>query len=75
MIKNEISPMTTDIYQDYLKAYRELHPVRQSVIRHEASKELKEEGYEEIGSSDISCRVYDWFKQYGSFEAWFEQLS
>jgi hypothetical protein len=63
MIKNAIT--TADNYNDYLQAYRALHPIRQNVLRAVAAEMLKARGAWEIGSSDISCQVYDIYRQYG----------
>lgn len=65
MIKNAIT--TADDYNDYLQAYRALHPIRQNVLRSVAVEMLKSEGAPEIGSSDVSCKVYSLYRQYGHF--------
>lgn len=64
-MKNTIPSEVT--YEAYLEAYRALHPCDQSDLRGCAYHALKDRGAWEIGSSDISCQVYSWFKLYGSF--------
>ena len=59
---------TTDIYAEYIKAWYNLDPIKQRELRHKATQELQAEGFTEIGTSDISNRVYSLFKQNGSFE-------
>ena len=55
------------MYEAYLAAYRDLSPCDQSDLRACASRALYDLGAPEIGSSDVSCQVYAWFKLYGSF--------
>ena len=58
---------TKDTYDTYLAEYRALPTLVQRAFRHWASDQLREEGCEEIGSSDVSCRVYDLYRFYGGF--------
>lgn len=62
--------MTTTITVDqYYKDFSELSPMMKTLVRRTASLELQERGFEEIGSSDVSCTVYDLYKSLGTFEA------
>jgi hypothetical protein len=62
------------IYEEYLESFRKLHPIAQSIIRREAAQHLRDEGFTEIGSGDISCKVYAWYRQYRNFQAMFDGL-
>lgn len=53
-------------YQDFLVRLEALTPQQRYGLRAQALDELTEEGAEEIGSSDISCRVYDLYRWHGS---------
>lgn len=61
--------MTTISYENYLEDYRDLTPTMQRMVRRAATLELESRGVEEIGSSDVSCVVFDLYKSLGSFEA------
>jgi len=65
MMKNTIPSEVT--FEVYLEAFRALHPSDQSDLRRSAVQALLDLGAPEIGSSDVSCQVYSWFKVYGSF--------
>lgn len=56
---------TDDSYADYLEVYKALHPVRQTMLRAIAAKMLQSSGAEEIGTSDVSAKVFSIFKQHG----------
>jgi len=60
--------MSTNTFDDYYTKYKELSPTIQRMIRNIASLELQERGVYEIGSSDVSCAVYDLYRSLGSFE-------
>lgn len=60
--------MTTDTsYEAYITAYKALHPIRQNVLRAVACKMLQARGDSEIGSSDVSCQVFNIFRLHGEF--------
>lgn len=67
MIKNDVT------FDEYLSAYRALHPTDQRLVRGVAAKMLKaactyeQNGVPDIGSSDISNKVFSLYKQYGGF--------
>lgn len=61
MIKNDVT------FDEYITAYRALHPLRQSLLRHIAGRMLQCRGASEIGSSDVSGQVFSIYRQYGSF--------
>ena len=56
-----------DTFTEYLRAYKELHPIKQSLIRHIAARQLLCFGAPEIGSSDISAQVFQLYKRHGGF--------
>ena len=66
-ITHSVRHNTEESYNAYLAAYRALHPCDQSDLRGCAYFELKSRGCHEIGSSDVSNQMYDWFRHYGSF--------
>jgi len=67
MITHSVRHNTEATHNAYLTAYKALHPCDQSDLRGCAYAELKSRGDWEIGSSDVSNQVCDWFKHYGSF--------
>ena len=56
-----------DLYNQFLEAYDALDPQSKSSLRFIARAELRAEGSPEIGSSDVSCRVYEFFRYLGNF--------
>jgi len=61
--------MTTTItFEQYYKEFSELSPMMKQMVRRVASMELQDRGAYEIGSSDVSCMVFDLYKQYGTFD-------
>ena len=66
-ITHSVSHNSEETYNTYLEAYRALHPCDQGDLRGCAYEHLKHQGFTEIGSSDVSCQVYEWFKEYRSF--------
>jgi hypothetical protein len=61
--------MSTITYENYLVSYKELSRTMQTLVRRTASLELQSRGVYEIGSSDVSCTVFDLYRSLGSFEA------
>jgi hypothetical protein len=55
-------------YDRYLEAFNSLDPLDRRYIRRIAASILAAEGAPEIGSSDISCKVFELFKEYGRFD-------
>lgn len=68
MVKTLHGNMNTTAFSDYHAKYKELSPNMQRMVRNIASLELQERGVYEIGSSDVSCAVYDLYCSLGSFE-------
>jgi len=56
-----------DLYNDYLTAFRALHPCDARDLRRCARIELLSRGDREINSGDVDNLVYTWFKLYESF--------
>jgi hypothetical protein len=54
-------------YDRYLEAFNSLSPSDKQRIRNVARYQLKAEGWPDIGSSDISARVFALFREYGYF--------
>ena len=72
MIKNYETEFTLKLksdvtFDEYITAYRALHPLRQSLLRHIAGRMLQSRGASEIGSSDVSGQVFSIYRQHGSF--------
>ena len=55
--------------EEIVKSFQKLSPGLASLVRNVARMDLQSMSYEEIGSSDVSCRVVQLYKQLGSFEA------
>ena len=55
-------------YDRYLEAFNNLDPLDRRYIRRIAASILEAEGYPEIGSSDISNKVFQLFREYGRFD-------
>ena len=62
------------IYNEYLEEYKKLDPIDQRIIRSKAAKYLESQGFGEIGSSDVSCKVYSWYCQYRSFSVMLDEV-
>ena len=56
-----------DLYNQFAEAYDALDRWTKSSLRSIAAAELRAEGSPEIGSSDVSCRVYEFFRYLGNF--------
>lgn len=55
--------------QEIINEFKALQDNMRKPIRHYASCLLQDEGlYDEIGSSDISCKVVQLYKECGSFQ-------
>lgn len=54
-------------YEQYLTDYQSLDSSLKQLVRRVGSMMCQEAGYEEIGSSDVSCAVFDLYKQYGNW--------
>lgn len=64
----------TETYDSYLVAYKALPQPIQTALRTVARDQMIEEGCPEIGSSDISARVYELYRHHGSFVAVLEAV-
>ena len=49
---------------NFKEDFNSLDPLKQSSLRKAASNYLKDQGVEEIGSSDISNQLMSWYKSY-----------
>ena len=56
-----------DAYTQYLRDYKALHPIRQNVLRAIARQMLRAADLPEYGSSDVSCQVFNIWKNVGGF--------
>ena len=64
MIKNT----TKRTFEEVMNEYKALEKGMQQMVRNTAVMELKEFGFEEIGSSDVNCQVVDLYNSYGGFD-------
>ena len=55
--------------EEIVEAFQQLSPGLKSLVRNVARMDLQSMSYEEIGSSDVSCRVVQLYNQLGSFDA------
>jgi hypothetical protein len=55
-------------YGRYLEAFNDLHPLERRKVRKVAASILESEGCPEIGSSDISNKVFHLFLRYGRLD-------
>ena len=55
--------------EEIVEAFQQLSPGLKSLVRNVVRMDLQSMSYEEIGSSDVSCRVVQLYKQLGSFDA------
>ena len=60
---------STETLEYYMNEYKELSPYMRTLVRRVASMELQQQNYQEIGSSDVSCEVYNLRKYLGSYDA------
>jgi len=58
-----------ETFEELHAEYQKLDSGIKTLVRRVATMELQEYGYEEIGSSDVSCQVYSLRKSLGSYEA------
>jgi hypothetical protein len=56
-------------YEQYIQDYQNLDSGMKQLVRRVGTMVCQEAGYQEIGSSDVSCAVFDLYKQY---ESWSE---
>jgi hypothetical protein len=62
-------------HKRFKEEYQNLSEEDRDTIWRYAGDELREQGFEEIGSSDISCWAYDRFKAHGSLKAALDYLT
>lgn len=78
MIKNPNTLLEVQLgspsFQDFQVRLEVLTPQQRYGLRAKATDQLVEEGCAEIGSSDISCRVYDLYRWYGGMKQLLEAL-
>lgn len=54
-------------YEQYLTDYQNLDSGIKQLVRTTGSLQCQAYGYKEIGSSDVSCAVYELYKMYGNW--------
>jgi len=55
-------------FEEIMGEYKALSPMMQQMVRKTAVMELQEWGFEEIGSSDVNCRIVDLYNSYEGFD-------
>jgi len=55
-------------FEEIMGEFKTLGPFMQNAVRNTAKLELKEWGVEEIGSSDVNCRIVSLYNSYGGFD-------
>ena len=52
-----------------MNLFRNLSPAMRSAVRSAVVVDMESSGdFEEIGSSDVNCHLFDLYRQHGSFE-------
>lgn len=54
-------------YEQYIQDYQNLDSGIKQLVRRVGTMMCQEAGYQEIGSSDVSCAVFDLYKRYGNW--------
>jgi hypothetical protein len=63
------TPNTMEAFVKVMEMYRNLTPPMQFMVRKAVVVDMEESGmYEEIGSSDVNCHLFELYRQLGSFE-------
>ena len=55
-------------FEEVMTEYKALEKGMQQMVRNTAVMELREWGFEEIGSSDVNCRIVDLYNSYEGFD-------
>jgi hypothetical protein len=55
-------------FEEVMGEFKTLGDMMQRMVRKTAVMELQEWGFEEIGSSDVNCRIVDLYYSYGGFD-------
>ena len=55
-------------FEEVMAEYKAMEKGMQQMVRNTAVMELKEFGFEEIGSSDVNCQIVDLYNSYGGFD-------
>jgi hypothetical protein len=55
-------------FEEIMTEYRALGDMMRTMVRNTAVMELREWGFEEIGSSDVNCQIVDLYNSYGGFD-------
>ena len=54
-------------YEQYISDYQNLDSGITQLVRRTGALQCEANGYEEIGSSDVSCAVFELYKRYGNW--------
>jgi len=56
-------------YDQYISEYQHLDPGIKTLVRRVGALQCEAYGHEEIGSSDVSCAVFELYKRFGNWSA------
>jgi hypothetical protein len=60
---------TMESFVHVMNLFRNLSPTMKSVVRSAVVLDMERSGdYEEIGTSDVNCHLFDLYREHGSFE-------
>jgi hypothetical protein len=69
VMKNNTTPNTMEAFVAVMAKYQGLTLAMRNAVRRATVIDMEESGqYEEIGSSDVNCHLFDLYRQLGSFE-------
>lgn len=60
--------MIKNTFEEIMETYKMLPFLERQLVRQAAAKSLREQGAEEIGSSDTNHAIVSLYKQYGDFD-------
>jgi len=69
VMTNNTTPNTMEAFVAVMAKYQGLSLAMRRAVRRATEIDMEESGqYEEIGSSDVNCHLFDLYRQLGSFE-------